>query len=397
MRAQDNSTLPSAVIVDALRSPLGRRNGALSGWHPVDLTAAVIDALVRRSNLDPGCVDDVIVGCVSQSGEQSLNLARNAVLAAGWPDSVPGVTIDRQCGSAQQALHFAIQGVAAGAYDIVIAAGVESMTRVPMGSSIRNGPGLPFGPQVENRFRLAGGLVPQGVAAELVADAWSIGRDEMDAYSLESHRRATSASDSGHFASEIVPLTRTANGTDTTVAVDEGFRRDTSIEALGALPAAFRNGGRITAGNSSQLSDGAAAALVMSEAKANELGLRPRARVAATAVVGVDPITMLTGPIPATALALKRAGLPLTSIDVVELNEAFAAVVLAWTQEYTFDPERLNPSGGAIALGHPLGCSGGRLLATLMNELDRTGGRYGLQVMCEGGGMANAMVLERLG
>jgi len=389
--------LESVVLVDVVRTPLGRRNGALGRWHPVDLTAHVLDALVRRNDLDPALVDDVIVGCVSQTGEQGLNLARSAVLAAGWPESVPGVTIDRQCGSSQQAVHFAAQGIAAGAYEVVVAAGVESMTRVPMGSTIRNGPGHPFGDAVTGRYAAAGGLVPQGVAAELVAERWALDRDELDAYSVESHRRAARATDEGRFAREIVPVPdRPDPGVAKAVVdVDEGIRRDTSVEALAALPPVFCTDGRITAGNSSQLSDGAAAAVLMSERRAAELGLSARLRFAAFAVAGVDPITMLSGPIPATTTVLKRAGLRLDQMDVIELNEAFASVVLAWGREHPCEPERLNPNGGAIALGHPLGCSGTRLLATLTSEIERRSGRYGLQVMCEGGGTANAMVVER--
>ncbi|MGH3849993.1 MAG: thiolase family protein, partial [Pseudonocardiaceae bacterium] len=320
-----------------------------------------------------------------------------AALAAGLPESVPGVTVDRQCGSSQQAVHFAVQGVMAGAYDVVIAAGVESMTRVPMGSSIHNGPGLPFGPSLSRRYAQAGGLVPQGVAAELVAQRWSIGRQELDAYSLESHRRAARATDQGRFGAEIVPLPYDLDKDhEGLITADEGIRRDTSAEALAALSPVFVPGGCITAGNSSQLSDGAAASLIMSETMADRLGMVPRARMVAMSLAGVDPITMLTGPIPATAKVLGRSGLTLDDIDVVELNEAFASVVVAWTREHHLDPERLNPNGGAIALGHPIGCSGTRLLATLVNELERIDGRYGLQVMCEGGGMANALIIERL-
>jgi acetyl-CoA acetyltransferase family protein len=388
--------MATAVIVDAVRTPLGRRNGALRDWHPVDLTAHVLRALVERNDVDPGVVDDVIVGCVSQSGEQALNLARNAVLSAGFPESVPGTTVDRQCGSGQQALHFAAQGVMAGAYDVVIAAGVESMTRVPMGSTILNGPGKPFGPLLAQRYLPAGGLVPQGLAAERVAQRWGLSREALDAYSLESHRRAARATDEGRFAGEIVPVTVDAATRKRQFKVDEGIRRDTSLEALAALKPAFvKDSGTVTAGNASQLSDGAAAVLVMSEERATALGLVPRARFVSFAVCGDDPLTMLTATIPATAGVLRRAGLTLDQMDVVEVNEAFAAVVLAWAAECRPDMERVNVNGGAIALGHPLGCSGVRLTATLLCELERAGGRYGLQTMCEGGGMANALVIER--
>jgi acetyl-CoA acetyltransferase family protein len=389
--------MATAVIVDAVRTPLGRRNGALRDWHPVDLTAHVLRSLVERNGLDPGQIDDVIAGCVSQSGEQALNVARNAALAAGFPESVPGTTVDRQCGSSQQALHFAAQGVMAGACDVVIAAGVESMSRVPMGSTILNGPGKPFGPLLVQRYLRAGGLVPQGLAAERVAEQWNLSRDALDAYSLESHRRAARATDEGRFAGEIAPVTVDTPTGKRQFEVDEGIRRNTSLEALAALkPSFLSEGGTVTAGNASQLSDGAAAVLVMSEDRAVELGMVPRARFVSFAVCGADPLTMLTAPIPATTAVLNRAGLQLHDIDVIEVNEAFASVVLAWAAEHRPDMERVNVNGGAISLGHPLGCSGVRLTATLLSELERSGGRYGLQTMCEGGGMANALVLERL-
>ena len=391
------SAMPAAVIVDAVRTPLGRRNGALKDWHPVDLLAHVLRSLVERNDLDPALVDDVIAGCVSQTGEQALNVARNGALAAGFPDTVPGTTVDRQCGSSQQALHFAAQGVMAGAYDVVIAAGVESMTRVPMGSTILNGPGKPFGPQMAQRYLPAGGLVPQGLAAERVAERWALSREALDAYSLESHRRAARATDEGRFAGEIVPVTIDTSTRKRQFKVDEGIRRDSSPEKLAALkPSFLADAGTVTAGNSSQLSDGAGAVLVLSEDRAAALGLVPRARFVAFAVAGADPLLMLTAPIPATTAVLARAGLDLDDIDRFEVNEAFASVVLAWAAEHRPDMERVNVNGGAIALGHPLGCSGVRLTATLLGELERSGGRYGLQVMCEGGGMANALVLERL-
>jgi acetyl-CoA acetyltransferase family protein len=387
----------TGVIVDAVRTPLGRRNGALKDWHPVDLAAHVLRALVERNDLDPAVVDDVIAGCVSQTGEQALNVARNAALAAGFPDTVPGTTVDRQCGSGQQALHFAAQGVMAGVYDVVIAAGVESMSRVPMGSTILNGPGKPFGPLMAQRYVSAGGLIPQGLAAERVAGRWGLTREALDVYSLESHLRAVRATDEGRFAGEIVPVTVETPTGKRQFEADEGIRRDTSLEALAALkPAFLPDGGTVTAGNSSPLSDGAAAVLVMSEARAAALGLTPRARFVSFAVAGADPLDMLTATIPATEAVLARAGLTLDAMDVVEVNEAFAAVVLAWAAEHHPDMERVNVNGGALALGHPLGCSGVRLTATLLGELERAGGRYGLQTICEGGGMANALVLERL-
>ena len=385
------------MIVDAVRTPLGRRNGRLRDWHPVDLSAEVLRALVTRSDLDPAMIDDVVFGCFNQTGEQALNVARSAALAAGFPESVPGTTVDRQCGSSQQAVHFAAQGVMAGAYDVVVAGGVESMSRVPMGSAILDGPGLPFGPRVQQRYQPAGGLVPQGVAAERVAAAWGLSRDDLDAYSLRSHRLAAAATDEGRFDREMVPVLVDSTRGKQEMYADEGIRRDASLVSLAALKPAFETGGRITAGNSSQITDGAAAVLIMSEERASALGLVPRARLVAFAVVGVDPVTMLTGPIPATARVLRRAGLTLDQIDRFEVNEAFASVVLAWAAESGADIDRVNVNGGAIALGHPLGCSGARLTATLLGELERSGGRYGLQTMCEGGGMANALIIERLG
>ena len=386
----------AAVIVDAVRTPLGRRNGRLRDWHPVDLAAEVLRALVARNDLDPAAIDDVILGCFNQTGEQALNIARNAALAAGFPESVPGTTVDRQCGSSQQAVHFAAQGVMAGAYDVVVAGGVESMSRVPMGSAILNGPGLPFGPRVQQRYLPAGGLVPRGIAAERIAERWQLSRDDLDAYSLRSHMKAAAATDEGRFTQEIVPVMVDSTRGKAEMWADEGVRRDTSLEALAALKPAFEAGGRITAGNSSQITDGAAAVLIMSEERAASLGLTPRARLVAFAVVGVDPVTMLTGPIPATATVLHRAGLALGDIDRFEVNEAFASVVLAWAADTGADLDKVNVNGGAIALGHPVGCSGARLTATLLCELERSGGRYGLQTMCEGGGMANALILERL-
>ena len=387
----------TAVIVDAVRTPLGRRNGKLKDWHPVDLAAETLKALQQRTGVDPNTVDDVVMGCVMQVGEQAFNVARNAVLAAGWPDGVPGTTVDRQCGSSQQAAHFAAQGVMAGAYDVVVAAGVEVMTRVPMGSAMADGKyGFPFGPAVSARYAPEGGLVPQGISAELIADKWGISRDDMDRFGERSQRLARQATDEGRFQGQIIPVVG-ADGT--MVTADEGLR-DTTMESLAALKPAFRSeeeGGRVTAGNSSQITDGASALLIMSEERANRLGLKPRARFVSFALAGDDPRFMLTAPIPATVRALAKAGLTMDDIDLVEINEAFASVVLAWEKELHPDMSKVNVNGGAIALGHPLGASGARLMTTLLNELERTGGRYGLQTMCEGGGMANATIIERLG
>ncbi|HYY79384.1 MAG TPA: thiolase family protein [Actinomycetes bacterium] len=383
------------VIVGAVRTPVGRRGGGYAGLHAVDLGAAALRALVERTGIDPGRVDDVLMGCVSQVGEQSVNVARNAWLAAGLPEEVPGVTIDRQCGSSQQAVLFAAQGVAAGGYELVVAGGVENMTRVPMGSSMA-GPGVPFGPAMHARY--GGRLVPQGISAELIAEKWGIDRSEQDAFSLRSHQRAAAAQDAGRLDAQLVPVEAPAPDGQGSVLVraDEGVRRDTSMEKLAALKPAFREEGQVTAGNSSQISDGAAALLLASRPTAERLGLRPRARFASFALAGVDPVLMLTGVIPATEKVLQRAGLGLDDVDVVEINEAFASVVLAWGREVEPDWERVNPNGGAIALGHPLGASGARIMTDLLAELERRGGRYGLQVMCEGGGMANATILERL-
>ena len=386
----------TAVIVDAIRTPLARRNGQLRDWHPVDLAAEVLTALADRNELDPALVDDVVLGCVMQVGEQAANVARNAVLAAGWPESVPGTTVDRQCGSSQQAAHFAAQGVIAGVYDVVVAGGVEVMTRVPMGASMMDGKyGWPFGPAIGARYAEQGGLVPQGISAEMIADRWEITREELDAYGLRSQQFAATATAEGRFEREILPVV----GVGGAIAkADEGLR-DTTLESLAQLKPAFRpeeDGGKVTAGNSSQISDGASAVLIMSEDKAAALGLTPRARFVDFALAGADPRLMLTAPIPATQKILARSGLDLDDFDVVEINEAFASVVLAWQRELHPDMEKVNVNGGAIAIGHPLGCSGTRLMATLVNELERSGGRYGLQVMCEGGGMANATIIERL-
>ena len=390
----------SAVIVDAVRTPVGRRNGVFKGIHPVDLASIPLQALVERNNLDAELIDDVIMGNVSQTGEQAYNVGRNAALAAGFPESVPGVTIDRQCGSSQQSAHFAAQAIMAGAQDIVVAAGVENMTRVPMGITAQNGPGLPFGARMLERY--SNGLVPQGISAELINEKWAISRQELDELALESHRRAARATEEGRFEGQIIPVEITLeNGSTELVTRDEGIREDTSLEKLAALQPAFKADGKVTAGNSSQISDGAAAILIMGEDKAEELGLTPKARFHTFSIAGVDPVLMLTGPIPATSKALDRAGLSIDDIDLFEVNEAFASVTVAWRMEHGgTDPmalwDRTNVNGGAIALGHPLGASGARLLTTLVWELERTGGRYGLQTMCEGGGMANGTIIERL-
>jgi acetyl-CoA acyltransferase len=392
--------MPVAVIVDAVRTPGGKRNGKLSNWHPADLASETLKAIASRNNLDPALVDDVIMGCVSQIGEQTYNVGRWAVLAAGWPESVQATTIDRQCGSSQQALHFAAQGVMAGAYDIVVAAGVEAMSRVPMGASIGKDAGFPFGPRVMERYEPRGGLKNQGIGAEMIADQWDVSRDDLDAFSAESHRRAAQATAEGRFEREIVPIyVRDEEGqaTDELMTTDEGIRPDSTVATLANLKPAFKEDGKVTAGNSSQITDGASAVLIMSEEKAKELGYTPRARFHTFALAGVDPVTMLTGPIPATRKVLERAGLTLEDIDLIEINEAFASVVLAWQKELGVDLSKVNVNGGAIALGHPLGASGAKLCATLVNELERTGGRYGLLTMCEGGGLANATIIERVG
>jgi len=398
VQSRNNGFVPNAVIVDAVRTPVGRRGGRLSGWHAVDLAAAPLRALVERNDLDPSIVEDVVMGCTMTVGEQAMNIGRNAVLAAGFPDTVPGTTVDRQCGSAQQAVHFAAQAVMSGAMDVVIGAGVESMSRVPIGSTTDPGPGEAYGPTVHSRFD----FIHQGLSAEEIAKRWGIERDEMDQFALESHRRAALAQDEGRFGSEILPLevrqgAPQATDTGEVLDHDEGVRRDTSLEKLASLAPAFSENGLVTAGTSSQISDGAAAVLVMSEERAISLGLTPRARFHTFAVAANDPVIMLTAPIPATHLVLEKAKLRLEDMSVVEINEAFASVVLAWQREFHPDMARVNPNGGAIAIGHPTGCSGARILATLLNELERTGGRYGLQTMCEGGGQANATVLERLG
>lgn len=387
-----------AVIVDVIRTPVGRGKpgGLLSGVHPVDLLAGVLAAVADRNDLDPALVDDVIGGCVSQIGEQSYNVVRNAVLAAGFPETVPGTTIDRQCGSSQQAATFAAQAIMSGHADVVIACGVESMSRVPLGSSAAGAD--PYGERI--RARYPDGLVNQGVSAELIAQRWGFSRERLDEFAARSHRLAAEAGESGAFATEVVPVP----GVDS--LADETVRPSTTVESLAGLNPAFRTERlaerfpelewRITPGNSSPLTDGASAALIMSADAAERLGLRPRARFRAFSVVGSDPLYMLTGVIPATAKVLERAGLTHDDIDAYEVNEAFASVPLAWLADTGADAAKLNPRGGAIALGHALGSSGTRLLTTLVNQLEATGGRYGLQTMCEGGGMANATIVERV-
>jgi acetyl-CoA acyltransferase len=391
----------SAVIVDIVRTASGRGKpgGGLSAVHPVDLFATVLSALVARTGIDPALVDDVIAGCVGQAGEQSLNIARHGVLAAGWPESVPGTTIDRQCGSSQQAAHFAAQGVMAGAYDIVVAGGVESMSRVPMGTAVLGQD--PHGRAMHARY--PEGLVNQGISAELIAERWKLSRDDLDEYSARSHQRAAQAAAAGAFDGQIVPVAVDAS---TAFSEDETIRATTTAEGLAKLRTSFDTEDmrarfpdfewKITPGNSSPLTDGASAALIMGEDVAQKLGLTPRARFHAFAVAGDDPFLMLTAPIPATRKVLERAGMTIDDLDAYEVNEAFAPVPLAWQHELGGDPSKLNPYGGAIALGHPLGASGTRLMATMLSYLEATGGRYGLQTMCEGGGMANATIIERI-
>jgi acetyl-CoA acyltransferase len=397
--------MTNAVIVDVLRTPTGKGKpgGALSGIHPADLLAMVLRGLVERNDLDPALIDDVIAGCVSQGGEQAHNIARNAALSAGFPESVPGTSIDRQCGSSQQAAHFAAQGVLAGAYDVVIACGVESMSRVPMGSAAQGKRG--YGELFDARY--PDGMVNQGVSAEIIAGRWKLDREQLDEFAAQSHQRAAAVTASGGFDKEILPITVTGpDGAERVVSTDETVRPSTTVEGLGGLKPSFYDaalgrrfpeiGWHITPGNSSPLTDGASAVLIMSEEKADQLGLRPRARFHSFAVTGSDPLLMLTGVIPATRKVLARSGLSIEDIAAYEVNEAFAPVPLVWRQEFGADPAALNPRGGAIALGHPLGGSGTKLLTTLVNHLEAGGGRYGLQTMCEGGGMANATIIERL-
>jgi acetyl-CoA acyltransferase len=379
-----------AVIVEAVRTPVGKRNGGLSGVHPADLSAHVLNTLVQRAGVDPVLVDDVVWGCVSQVGEQTFDIARTAVLTAGWPETVTGVTVDRQCGSSQQAVHFAAAGLIAGQYDVVVAGGVESMSRVPMGSSMQGG-GNPFPQTFLDRYD---GVFPnQGVGAEMIAERWGFTRQQVDEFSVASHEKAAAARDEGRFDGQIAPVTLPDG---TVISADEGIREST-VEKLGTLKTVFKpEGGVITAGNSSQISDGSAALLMTTGEKARELGLAPIARVHTAVLAGADPVIMLTAPIPATQKALARSGLSIDEIGAFEVNEAFAPVPLAWLADLGADAKALNPNGGAIALGHPLGGSGARLMTTLVHHMRDHGIRYGLQTMCEGGGQANATILELL-
>lgn len=379
-----------AVIIEAVRTPIGRRNGVLSGIRPDELAAMVLKEVVKRSGISQEMVEDVIMGCVTQVGEQARDIGRMAALIAGFPVEVPGTTIDRQCGSSQQAVHFAAQAILSGDMDVVVAAGVESMSRVPMFSNVQ---GTSLSEKLTSRYE----MIHQGVAAERIAAKWGLSREQLDEFSLQSHEKAIKARNKGRFQQEIMPVTvRLPDGEERIIDQDEGPREDTSMEKLGALSPSFMENGRIHAGNSSQISDGAAAILLMSREKAEQLGLKPRFRILSRVVVGSDPTLMLTGPIPATKKVLQKAGLELKNIDLFEVNEAFAPVPLAWLYETGADPKKLNPNGGAIALGHPLGASGARLMTTMVHELERSGGRYGLQTMCEGYGMANATIIERL-
>ena len=387
--------MDDVVIVEAVRTPLGRgslKNGDLREMHPVLLAAHVLNEVTSRAGLDPALVDDVVMGCVSQTGEQGINVARQAVLAAGFPVEVPATTVDRQCGSSQQAIHFAANLIQSGVCDITIAAGVESMSRVPMGSTILQGPGAPFPPELLEHYN----LVPQGLAAEMIAEQWAISRDAADAFAVQSQQRAAAAQTAGRFDREIAPVVVGANGDGRVVSQDQGIRPDTTLDVLAQLQPSFRPDGILHAGNSSQITDGAAAVLLMSARRAAELGIKPRARIVAQAVVGVDPVTMLTGPIPATAKVLARSGLAIDDIDLFEVNEAFAPVVLAWEKEHHPDMERVNVNGGAIALGHPLGCTGAKLTATILREMERRNARYGMVTMCVGGGQGAAGIFERL-
>lgn len=381
--------MAEAVIVEAVRSPVGKRNGGLSGVHPAELSAQVLEGLAQRAGIDPEVVDDVIWGCVMQAGEQALDIARTAVLTAGWPETIPGVTVDRQCGSSQQSVHFAAAGVVAGHYDAVVAGGVESMSRTPMGASLANG-GNPYSARFKARYDRTPN---QGIGAEMMADKWGLSRTELDQFSLDSHEKAAAAQDSGAFDDQILAI-KDAEGN--VVLKDEGIRRGTTIEKMAQLKPAFKEDGVIHAGNSSQISDGAAALLFMSAEKAKALGLTPIAKVHTATLAGADPVMMLSAPIPATQKALQRSGLSLSDIGVFEVNEAFAPVPMAWLKEIGADEKKLNPNGGAIALGHPLGGSGARIMTTMLYHMRDNGIRYGLQTMCEGGGQANATILELL-
>jgi acetyl-CoA acetyltransferase family protein len=386
---EEEAAMQNAVIVGAVRTAVGKKNGKLAGVRPDDLLADTLKALVARVKIDPSEVEDVVMGCVDQVGEQGFNIARNAALIAGFPVDVCGTTLDRMCGSGQQAANFAAMGVMAGQYECVIAGGVENMSRVPMGS---NGAGPGDGP-LSPRLQALYDIVPQGISAEMIAEQWGIKREELDELAAGSHERAGRAIAEGRFKREIVPITLPDGSV---FEVDEGVRVPVNREKMAALAPSFKPDGVVTAANSSQISDGAAALLIMSEARAKALGLKPRARIVATALAGVDPVIMLTGPIPATQRVLKKAGMKLEQIDLIEINEAFASVVLAWERELHPDMSRVNVNGGAIALGHPLGCSGGKLMTTLLHELERTKKRYGLQTMCIGFGQGIATIIERL-
>ena len=385
--------MAEAVIVEAVRSPVGKRNGALSGIHPAELSAQVLNGLVERAGVEPALVDDVIWGCVMQAGEQALDIARTAALSAGWPETVAGVTVDRQCGSSQQSLNFAVAGVIAGHYDVVVAGGVESMSRTPMGSSLANG-GNPYGESFKARYSKTPN---QGVGAEMIAEQWGFSRTQLDEFSLRSHEKAAAAQDAGAFKDQIVGIkTKDADGNDTVVLEDGGIRRGGTVESMAKIKPAFKEDGVIHAGNSSQISDGSAALLIMSAEKAKSLGLKPLAKVHTATLAGADPVIMLTAPIPATQKALKKSGLSVDDIGAFEVNEAFAPVPMAWLKDIGADEKKLNPNGGAIALGHPLGGSGARILTTLLYHMRDNNIRYGLQTMCEGGGQANATILELL-
>jgi acetyl-CoA acyltransferase len=385
----------TAVIIDAVRTPSGKNNGKLKDWHPASLGAHVLKALADRNPIDVASIDDVIFGCVMQVGPQTLNVARNAVLTAGWPESVPATTVDRQCGSSQQAIHFAAQGVIAGAYDVAVAGGVEVMSQVPLGASLVKDMPFPFPPSMLERYSETG-LPHQGIGAEMIADEWGFSRGDLDAFGALSQQRAARATEEGRFEREIVGVpVETEDGQEMMLA-DEGIRPGTTAEKLATLKSAFKEDGKVTAGNSSQIADGASAILIMNEEKAKALGLRPRARFHSFALAGTDPVTMLKGPIPATQKILEKTGLSIGDIDLFEVNEAFAPVVLAWQKETGADLNRVNVNGGAIALGHPLGASGSKLMSTLLCELERTEGRLGMQLMCEGGGLANATIIERI-
>jgi acetyl-CoA acyltransferase len=385
----------SAVIVDAVRTPTGKNGGKLKDWHPASLGAHVLQALAARNPIDVETIDDVIFGCVMQVGPQTLNVARNAVLTAGWPETIPATTVDRQCGSSQQAIHFAAQGVMAGAYDAVVAGGVEAMTQVPLGASIIKDMAFPYTPAMLERYAETG-LPHQGIGAEMIADEWGLSRADLDAFGALSQQRAERANAEGRFEREIVAVRIQTEDGEEPMRVDEGIRPGTTAEKLANLKPAFKEDGKHTAGNSSQIADGASAILIMNEEKAKALGLRPRARFHSFALAGTDPVTMLKGPIPATRKILEKSGLSLSDIDLIEINEAFASVVLAWQKETGADMNRVNVNGGAIALGHPLGATGSKLMSTLVCELERTEGRYGMQLMCEGGGLANATIIERI-